>query len=406
MRLRTLSLRWSVVAVAGLLAGPLHAAGSDPASADRPKKSNEIMVPIPGWSPEVTSNGCPVRKSPAEVTLTRQAGKPEIPFWGLISHAAGRHAVRAILDKPEVFSGNLAKLDDDLRRLTLLYALHDGFGRDGLHTFFFLESASHAPAMLAALKEAGLEREHGVFARAMSLFGASYPAEYEERKVFFGYSKSGARLNAFDHALMEVAREFGSREKLKGRIEAYVEATPALFARIEALREKVGENDRLRFLIQALDRKIDWRKPANDIARQLAALPKDERNLVALDMFNMQFENGGVHQFFYNSSGDIAPEVLTAMTDLDLTEQAATFRRALAMVGEPYIRDNTKRRAARFDGKWSGWDDKLSKMTDDFYAIGGGAKAVPIKGHVAFEGGPGFRDAMVKLAREKKMLPC
>ncbi|MBV8837559.1 MAG: DUF4375 domain-containing protein [Alphaproteobacteria bacterium] len=123
-------------------------------------------------------------------------------------------------------------------------------------------------------------------------------------------------------------------------------------------------------------------------------------------MFNMEFENGGVHQFFYNSTGDLAPEVLAAMVELGLEPQAEIFRRALAMLGEPYIRDNALRREQRFKGKWSDWDKALSKLTDDFYAIRGGAKAYAIKGDLAFEGGPGLRYAMVTYARTNKMLPC
>jgi len=94
------------------------------------------------------------------------------------------------------------------------------------------------------------------------------------------------------------------------------------------------------------------------------------------------------------------------MVELSLEPQAELFRRALAMLGEPYIRDNTLRREKRFNGKWSDWDEKLSKLTDDFYAIGGGAKAYSIKGDLALEGGPGFRNAMVTYARNNKMLPC
>ena len=40
------------------------------------------------------------------------------------------------------------------------------------------------------------------------------------------------------------------------------------------------------------------------------------------------------------------------------------------------------------------------------HAIGGGAKAVPIKGDLAVEGGPGLRHAMLVYARRNKMLPC
>jgi hypothetical protein len=375
--------------------------------APSPQTKNEVMVPIPGFSPEVKSNGCRPRQSPAEMTEARKAGRPEVPFWGLIEHATGRYAVHAGLESPEAFAARIAPLDDDMRRLVLLAALRSGLGyRDSLHTYFSMRGGAIAPMIRDALAEAGLVREHDLFARAMSFFGTPYPTDHDAREKLFGYSKPAGRRNAFDAALLAVDREFGSRDRFTDTVVAYVNRSPTLFARIEGLREKLGDNDRMSHLLDALSRKIDWEKSGPDIARQLAALPKEERNLLALSTFNMEFENGGVHQFFYNSSGDIAPEVLDAMIELGLAPQAEIFKRALALLGEPYIRDNTLRREARFKSEWTDWDKALSRLTDDFYAIGGGAKAYRIKGDLAFEGGPGFRHAMVTYARASKMLPC
>ena len=390
-----------VPAVAGALlaAGALHAAPDADLKPEASKK-NEIRVPIPGWSPEVTSNGCPVRRSPDEPS---PAGRAGIPFWGLIDHAVGRHAVRAAIDGPAKLQEALALFDDDLRRLTLLFALWQRFGRDGLHTFFFLDGGNHAPAIRDALKEAGLAREFELFSRALALFGTPYPADRSVRAKLFGYSRPGGNLNAFDHALLPIAQEFGTKAVLAQRIVEYVNRTPALFARIEALREKLGDNDRLRHLADGLAYTLDWRK---DVARQLAARPAEERHLIALWIFNAEFENGGIHQFFHNSAGDIAPEVHAAMRALDLAPQAEIFARALAMFGPSYIRDNTQRRKAHFGGGWSEWDKRLSGLTDAFYAIGGGAEAVSVKGDLAFEGGPGFRHAMLSYARSRNMLPC
>ena len=118
-------------------------------------------------------------------------------------------------------------------------------------------------------------------------------------------------------------------------------------------------------------------------------------------MFNMEFENGGVHQFFYNSTGDIAPEVHAAMLALGLTEQAELFASALGMFGDRYTRDNALRRERHFSGKWSDWDKKLSGLTDAFYA-----RAYRINGDLAFEGGPGIRKGMLAWAQRHNMLPC
>jgi hypothetical protein len=397
-----------LAALGSLASAPRAAPDTDmKPDAPRPKNKNEIIIPIPGFSPEVNSNGCRPRRSPDETTEAAQAGRLEVPFWGLIDHATGRYAVHAGLEPPEEFFKRIAPLDEELRRLVLLVTLQRELGyRDGLHTFFLRSGGSLAPAIRDALKDAGLVREHALFARAMSYFGVPYPTDNDVREKLFGRSKRGGNLNAFDHALLALDRAFGSREQFADTIVAYVNRNPALFARIEGLREKLGYNDRLRYLIEALDRKVNWEKPADDVARQLAALAKEERHLVALSMFNMEFENGGVHQFFYNSSGDIAPDVLAAMIELGLEPQAEIFKRALALLGEPYIRDNGLRREKRFKGEWSDRDRNLSKLTDDFYAIGGGAQAYRIKGDLAFEGGPAFRHAMVVYAQKNKMLPC
>jgi hypothetical protein len=400
--------RTILAGMAGLVATSLARAASDSAirpGDPPPPKSNEIMVPIPGWSPEVKSNGCPLRHSPDEVLPEHRAGRPAVPFWALIRQAVGRHTVRATREGLEAYARRLAALDDELRPLAVLFTLWDNIDSDGLHTFFFTAGGNIAPAIRDGLKQGGLDREYELFARAMAMIGTPYPVDRDERKRLFGTARPGGDLNAFDHALLAVARDFGSKDQLRDRIIAYVNNSPALFSRIEGFRARLGEKARLSHLTEALEDKIDWSKSADDIARALAALPPEQRHLVALSMFNMEFENGGVHQFFANSTGDIAPEVHAAMIALGLTEQAELFGRGLRMFGDSYPRDNETRRQRHFR-KWSAWDDQLSGLTDAFYALGGGARAYPIKGDLAFEGGPGLRDGMLAWARRHTMLPC
>ena len=126
-----------------------------------------------------------------------------------------------------------------------------------------------------------------------------------------------------------------------------------------------------------------------------------------MEIFNSEFENGGVHQFFYNSSGSVAPEVHAAFIELGLDRQAALFKRALDMFGANYPRDMGKRRDKYFSHEgWSAFDKQLSDLTDDFYALDGGPTVVRLGGNTANEGGPGIWSAMGTYARAKKMLPC
>ena len=67
------------------------------------------------------------------------------------------------------------------------------------------------------------------------------------------------------------------------------------------------------------------------------------------------------------------------------------------------VYDNGRKQTVRL---FQRGDEKLARLTDDFYAIGGGARAYQIKGDIAFEGGPGIRYAMLNYARSRNMLPC
>ena len=189
---------------------------------------------------------------------------------------------------------------------------------------------------------------------------------------------------------------------------AYVERTPALWQRIEAQRARLGEVARLRYLNLALIRRTNiWDKTDADVAALLAALPKEQRTLFAMEIFNAEFENGGVHQFFYNSSGVVAPEVYDAFGELGLERQAAIFKRALDMFGRSIRATWSRRRDKYFShAGWSAFDKQLSDLTDDFYDLDGGPTVVRLGGTTAIEGGPGIWSAMATYARVKQLLPC
>jgi hypothetical protein len=399
----------ALMAAAGV--ADLSAATDDEPGAAKTKKSSDpkdILVPIPSYSKDVSDNGCQVRKGPEEVFVGPDVDIRHVPFAELINETIGRYSVRAILDVPEKFMASLAPLDSDTRTLVLLDVLRDGLGRDGLHTFFFLSAGQHAPAIRDALQAAGIEREHALFVRAMSLFGPTYPVDNEVRAKGFGFSSLDQSLNEFDVQMMEISRSFGSRTEFAEAMVGYVNRTPTLWQRIESQRSRLGEVGRLRFLNQALTRKIDiWDKPDAEVAAQLAALTKEQRTLFAMEIFNTEFENGGIHQFFFNSSGAVAPEVYDAFLELGLGRQAEIFKRALDMFEKGYPRDMGRRRAKYFDhGDWNDWDKQLSALTDQFYALDGGPTVVRLGGNTAIEGGPGIWTAMATYARAKKMLPC
>lgn len=401
----------AVALLAGAAFADLHAATEDDPGAAPAKKSDDpkdIKVLIPSYSNDVSDNDCRVRARPQEAFVGPDIDLRHVPFAELIGETVGRYSVRAILDPPATFMASLAPLDADMRTLVLVDVLRDRLGRDGLHTFFFLSAAQHAPAIRDALAAGGLKREHELFVKALDLFGPDYPVDNEARAKRFSYSSLDTPLNDFDVKMMEIARSFASRDALAKAMVAYVERTPVLWQKIEAKRAQLGEVARLRYLNQALVLRNNlWDKTDAEVVKALASLPTEHRTLLVMDIFNAEFSNGGVHQFFFNSSGTVAPEVYEAFRELGLERQAAIYKRALDMFPGKYLRDLQKRRDKFFSEEWGAWDERLQKLTDEFYALDGGPTLVRVGDKAAaVEGGPGIWPAMAAYARIKKMLPC
>ena len=151
----------------------------------------------------------------------------------VIREMADRHTYR------EAYLTALAKIDPDIRRLVLLDFLrsHSGGGaeEDGLHTFFFLDSGDVAPEVGEALREARFERQYRAFSQAIALFGPRYPLERQVREKNFAWSQPGTRvddvttipqpLNVFDHKMLALSAQFGTRQQFEEAIDAYVRAS-------------------------------------------------------------------------------------------------------------------------------------------------------------------------------------
>jgi hypothetical protein len=389
----------------------VHAATGEGDDASKKSKRGELLdtrVPIPSYSKDVKDNGCHVRASPQEVFVGPDVDLQHIRFEDLIGEVVGRYSVRAIIDPPAAFVSSLDDLDPETRTLAKLDVLRNGLGRDGLHTFFYMSSGALAPFIRDALQDAGMIREHALFADAMGLFGATYPVEEEERAKRYSYSSLDTPMNDFDRSMLDLSAKFGTRKTLGNAMVAYVERTPTLWHRVEDERAKLGEVGRLRYLLDAIaQRARTWEAADANIGKKLAELPLEQRTLLAMHVFNAEFSNGGVHQFFLNSSGALAPDVYDAFVELGMERQAAIYKRGLDMFGAKYVRDTERRRARFFDhGDWNDWDKRLSALTDEFYAINGGVTVVQLNAGGGVAGGPGLWPAMAVYARNKKLLPC
>jgi hypothetical protein len=310
----------------------------------------------------------------------------------VIREMADRHTYR------EAYLAALAKIDPDIRRLVLLDFLrsHSGGGEEeeGLHTFFFLDSGDVAPEVGEALREAGFERQYRVFSEAIALFGPNYPLDRSVREKSFAWSQPGTRvddvttipqpLNAFDHKMLALSEQFGTRRQFAEAIGAYVHASPFLTERVDRARDRLSARKRLDWLTGKLQSRIDLSQSPADVSCALDALPKPYRTLAVLSIFWDQYYNGGVEQFISNPSGTIAPEVVAALRDLGLARDADSLERGLRTFPTPYPVE-TRRRQDFLRGHGE-VDAALEHLTSDMPAVDNGTMLKAMIGLAESEG--------------------
>jgi hypothetical protein len=274
-------------------------------------------------------------------------------------------------DKTETLA-RIDAFEPDTRTLFWLTYLHNEMRPDGLHYFFtsvadqraqtaevkkmLLEqglSRSDIDTALASMEEMSRKTDPSLNAdavtKAMSDAGMSRPLE-----AFRAVQAQAAKDAEADFSALDEA--FGSKAELRTAIDAYVARTPSLVAWLADARDKIDDDSRLGYLTGRLG-SLD--------EDEMNRLPKAFKQIYVVDYFNAEMLNGSVHQFFFNSSGEYAPEVVAAFREIGLTKHADAVQRGIDMFKPPYPTDTEKRRELYFSEDWSEWDDKLGALTGD-----------------------------------------
>ena len=145
--------------------------------------------------------------------------------------------------------------------------------------------------------------------------------------------------------------------KLRAASNAFVRAGPAIDAKAEELAALDADfSERLQVMVAATPDETRFfyladlveacvAAQARDFDTVVAELPKPLQNALFVNRFILETGNGGSHQYFFNQSGDDAPQFLTALIDLGLEQQAQDFAAAMAVIATPYPTDTETRRA-------------------------------------------------------------
>lgn len=97
----------------------------------------------------------------------------------------------------------------------------------------------------------------------------------------------------------------------------------------------------------------------------MSALSQQERVVYITQCVEMEVDNGGFCQYFYNSYGDFANEVVAAFTEMGATKIAEICRKAMSIYGEKVPADQDEREAFLLDNDEI--EDVINECDDAFY---------------------------------------
>jgi Domain of unknown function (DUF4375) len=112
-----------------------------------------------------------------------------------------------------------------------------------------------------------------------------------------------------------------------------------------------------------------WYDGWEEFLRQFRAIRPEVGHLYAGHWCRSEVCNGGLHQFFSNSTGLLAPEALEGFRAIGLTELAEVLATAMKIFGSPYPRDRADRHevlASRQGGRREEWDP-FYQLDERFY---------------------------------------
>lgn len=281
---------------------------------------------------------------------------------------------------PKRVAKALARYEPKRRRLLALTILIMGWyrhydPRQSFRHIFCGGWGNAAPEMVEALADAKAAKQEAALRATLGHFNERSRRDSFRRSAQFG--DYWAPPNALARAMADLGEAFGTREELVGVVAGYATADPALIAWCETQRVELDEDDRLGWLIETLMQRFDGGGDANGARARLAAIPNPYRALYLAAWAEAEIYNGGVGQYFTNSSGTFAPMAVEALQTVGLPKQAAVVAKGVALFPDPFP-DDPGAYAGRAPGKgergatepddedmrWSrDWDRKLNRLT-------------------------------------------
>lgn len=95
--------------------------------------------------------------------------------------------------------------------------------------------------------------------------------------------------------------------------------------------------------------------------------PAPVRHLWAVELLGMELVNGGIHQYFLNSSGDLWPDAMAGLAQTGYARSAAAFKQAVAIFGQEGPSTNRTVRFKQLDRLSKSAEAELNRFGDQVY---------------------------------------
>ncbi len=103
--------------------------------------------------------------------------------------------------------------------------------------------------------------------------------------------------------------------------------------------------------------------------REYARFPEVARNLLCAHWCQSEVCNGGLHQFFFNPTGVLAPEAAVGYETIRLPRLGSVVRHAMMFFNRPYPREQEERQQVLKTYRQTHPDlwDPFEKLNDEFF---------------------------------------
>lgn len=214
---------------------------------------------------------------------------------------------------------------------------------DPLRSLAVMAQSTVVPELAAAADRNGLAAEAALLRRVTSLF-----PDWDAGPV----ARSAAMRDGLLSAPAERALDAGARAlnaatpRILAASEALIARDPQMAATYRARLASASTERRMEYLVHRLTRDCltDWWTPGEADAA-FAGMAGPQADILLLAGFLFESYNGSVHQYFYNSSGTMAPQLAGLLDRIGLPDHAGAVRAGMAVFPGPYPRDTDARRA-------------------------------------------------------------